>query len=165
MKNLLLFAFILTFAVACNQPKSEVSSEDSAPVAEAAFAFYGDKISPDGATDLNEFVKTSEVTDSVMVKLEGTIDATCAMKGCWMTMKTDEGDVRVTFKDYGFFVPSAGQEGKTAIVEGVAVRTVTDVATLRHYAQDAGKSQEEIEAITEPQEGIALIATGVAISE
>lgn len=159
------FVIVLALAAACNTPKSEESTEETQPVAEASFAFYGEEITTSGVSDLNDFVKTAEVTDTVQVKLEGTIDATCAMKGCWMTMKTDEGDVRVTFKDYGFFVPSEGQEGKTAIVEGVAVRTVTDVATLRHYAQDAGKSQEEIEAITEPQEGIALIATGVAISE
>ena len=87
------------------------------------------------------------------------------MKGCWMTLDGEEGDVRVTFKDYGFFVPTEGQEGKTAVIEGVAVKTVTDVATLKHYAQDAGKSAEEIAAITEPREEIALIATGVAIKQ
>ena len=50
-----------------------------------------------------------------VVRVEGTVKQVCQMMGCWMELvsSTDSTSVgvRVTFKDYGFFVPkdSAGQ--------------------------------------------------------
>jgi len=38
------------------------------------------------------------------------------------------------------------------------------VATLRHYAEDAGKSKEEIEKITEPETNLMFLADGVLIT-
>ena len=55
-------------------------------------------------------------------------------------------EMRVTFKDYEFFVPKEGMEGNEALIDGIVTRTVTDVDTQKHYAEDAGKSQEVIEA-------------------
>ena len=75
----------------------------------------------------------------------------------------NQEDVRVTFKDYKFFVPTEGLEGKTAIVKGLAKMQTTDVATLQHFAEDAGKSKEEIAEITEDKKEITLVATGVQI--
>lgn len=70
--------------------------------------------------------------------------------------------MRVTFKDYGFFVPK-NAHGYPVVLEGEAVKVVTDVASLRHYAQDGGASAEEIENITEPKEEYTFVATGVLI--
>ena len=80
-------------------------------------------------------------------------------------MKLDIGNnetMRVTFKDYGFFVPK-NLDGETAIIDGYAVVDTTDVDMLRHLAHDAGKSEEEIAAITEPEVGVTYVATGVII--
>jgi hypothetical protein len=41
--------------------------------------------------------------------------------------------------------------------------TETDVKTLRHYAEDQGKSKEEVEAITAPKKEITFEATGALI--
>jgi hypothetical protein len=166
MKKLFFIALAGTMAFAC-QPKNqetEAQTEEVA-VAEASadLSFYGEEITTDNAAELASLMDQVNPGDTVAVKVKGTINATCAMKGCWMNLDGPEGDVRVTFKDYGFFVPKEGMEGNEAIIEGIAVKSVTDVETLRHYAKDAGKSEEEIAAITEPQEGIAIIANGVAI--
>ena len=56
----------------------------------------------------------------------------------------------------------AGQE---VIVEGKAFVEETSVEDLQHFAKDAGKSQEEIDAITEPQLTYAFISSGVLIPE
>ncbi|MDZ7650620.1 MAG: DUF4920 domain-containing protein [Cytophagales bacterium] len=64
---------------------------------------------------------------------------------------------RVTFKDYGFFVPTTGAEGKEVVFSGIAKRKITDVATLRHFAEDEGKSQAEIDAITDPKKKLNLL--------
>ena len=51
------------------------------------------------------------------VLIEGTIGDVCQAKGCWMTVRDQDQEVRVEFKDYGFFVPySAG--GKPVRLEG-----------------------------------------------
>ena len=82
-----------------------------------------------------------------------------------MDVKLPDGDVmKVRFKDYGFFVPTKGLEGKRAVMQGTATREELDVATLRHYAEDAGKSKEEIEKITEPENNLMFLADGVLIT-
>jgi hypothetical protein len=70
--------------------------------------------------------------------------------------------MKVVFKDYEFFVP-LDVAGKSAILEGVAKKEITSVATLRHYAEDAGKSKEEILAITKPEKKIVFEAEGVIL--
>jgi hypothetical protein len=70
--------------------------------------------------------------------------------------------VFVQFKDYAFFVPKDAA-GKEVVIEGVAYRELTTVDDLRHYAKDAGQSEEEIAKITEPKEEIRFMAKGVLI--
>ncbi|MBK7110455.1 MAG: DUF4920 domain-containing protein [Bacteroidetes bacterium] len=80
-------------------------------------------------------------------------------------MKLDLGNgesMRVSFKDYGFFVPK-DLEGKQVIVQGVAEVKTISVDDQRHFAEDAGKTKEEIESITEPQEELVFVADGVIV--
>ena len=82
-----------------------------------------------------------------------------------MNVKTGDGQVmRVSFKDYGFFIPK-DIVGKTVVMEGTAETTTTPVSELRHYAQDAGKSKEEIEKITEPEKALTFVADGVIVKK
>jgi len=156
MKNLLVIVLAIITLVAC-QSKKETS---------AAFNPYGEAITTEGAIDLASLTVQLAGKDSVALTVKGVIEQTCSKKGCWMAVKGDNGmTTRVTFKDYGFFVPTAGAEGKEVVFSGVAKRKVTDVATLRHFAEDAGKSKEEIDAITEPKEEIEFVANGVVIYE
>ena len=74
----------------------------------------------------------------------------------------DGKEMRVTFKDYEFFVPKDAA-GSLAIVEGVASMDTTSVEELKHYLQDAEASQEEIDAVTEPEYNYAFEAIGVII--
>ena len=53
--------------------------------------------------------------------------------------------------------------GKKVIIQGVAYRELTPVEELKHYALDAGKSKEEIAAITEPREEVRFMAKGVLV--
>jgi Domain of unknown function (DUF4920) len=79
-------------------------------------------------------------------------------------MKMDMGgkELMIRFKDYGFFVPK-DCDGKTATIQGKVKKEVIDVATLRHYAEDAGKTKEEIEKITKPEEKYTFEAVGVIL--
>ena len=154
MKNLLILVFAFIALIGC-QTKQDL-----------VFNTYGEAISTDGALSLTGLNEQVEGKDSVTLTLKGTIEQTCAKKGCWMTVQDENGvATRVTFKDYGFFVPTEGAEGKEVVISGVAKLKITDVATLRHFAEDAGKSQQEIDAITEPKEEIEFVASGVVIYE
>ncbi len=116
--------------------------------------------------DLNEYSKINNENsdfDKKDVKIEGKILSSCPMKGCWMKIKADEDTILVRFKDYGFFVPKNGIEGEKAIVNGkISVETLS-VEQLRHYAEDAGKSQDEINLIKDPQVSLTFLADGVYI--
>jgi hypothetical protein len=126
---------------------------------------YGAELSDAKAIKATKLAKTMQGKEAMQVKLDGTIVEVCQTKGCWMTVETSKGEaIRVTFKDYGFFVPKDAA-GKKAVFEGEAKIETVDVATLKHYAEDAGKSQEEIDAITEPETKLTFVASGVKIEE
>lgn len=125
--------------------------------------YFGAKIDAKGAIGPEQFLKQMEGKESMEVKLEAKIETCCKKKGCWMDLNLENGTtMKVRFKNYEFFVPKDA-DGRTAIVQGVAKVEMTDLETLRHYAQDAGKSEEEIAAITEGQKAITFEAIGVII--
>ena len=82
-----------------------------------------------------------------------------------MTLDMPESqDIKVTFKDYGFFVPKDLDDQKV-IVKGKGFLKEVSVDEQKHYAKDAGKSEKEIAAIDTPKKEYRFIATGVAIPE
>jgi hypothetical protein len=96
-------------------------------------------------------------------KVTAKIEDVCQKKGCWMNLVDNKGNkVRVTFKDYAFFMPKDAA-GKTAIVEGVAMIDETSIADLKEYAKDAGKTKEDIDKIKEPKRELVFEASGVIL--
>ena len=80
-----------------------------------------------------------------------------------MKLQQENGEgVMIRFKDYKFFMPK-DIVGKEVVVDGAAKMTMTSVDDLKHYAEDAKKSKEEIEKITEPKKEIEFIAKGVLV--
>ncbi len=156
-------------AVSCGNSESngteamDTDSTAAAQVTDPSTGSFGEAITDEGAIPAADVLTMLADNDSVTVKLAGTVGEVCQMKGCWMTMDLGNGEsMTVKFKDYAFFVPmDCG--GKEAVMEGVAKRTVVGVDELRHLAEDAGKSAEEVAAITEPEETIEFMASGVII--
>lgn len=113
--------------------------------------------------ELKEIIPVEDLSGSEgQLTISSTVQSTCAMKGCWMKIDDGEGGaIRVTFKDYGFFVPTTGMEGKSAVMIGKLSRNTLSVEQLRHYAKDAGKSEEDVASITAPEEELTFVATGV----
>lgn len=115
-----------------------------------------DKVLP--VEDLNSVIQS----DSLIV-LRGTVTSVCKMKGCWMELDQGNGEhLRVDFKDYALFMPK-DLPGKEVIIRGLASKKTLSVESLRHFAEDAGKSNEEIEEITEPRTSLSFEADGVLI--
>ena len=112
-----------------------------------------------------ELERDNFLNSSSKVKIEGEILSSCPMKGCWMKISVEKDTVLVRFKDYGFFVPKNGIEGKSTIINGKLSVDTLSIAQLQHYAQDAGKSKEEIALISKPEITISFLADGVLIKE
>jgi len=97
------------------------------------------------------------------LQITGEVVEVCKKKGCWMTLKMPDGEgVRVTFKDYAFFMPK-DIVGKRVALDGIAKKQTISAETLRHYAEDAHQSAEEVAKITEPKKELAFEAKGVVI--
>ncbi|MFL9843757.1 DUF4920 domain-containing protein [Flavobacterium rhizosphaerae] len=148
----------------------ETASENGEPVntESGEYAQFGDKITADRAITSEQMYnkyKTLKAGDTINVTFKTKVKDVCQRKGCWMKLELADGEESfVKFKDYAFFVPmnSAGQE---AIVNGKAYVSETSVAELKHYAEDEGKSKEEIAKITEPEFEYNFLADGVLISK
>lgn len=183
MRLTYLFAFLLIGSFACSENSHSHDHEGTADATEATseekmtfpedsvsadgkMSFHGLRIAEENAQPVSKLPVLMASNGDAPVKLAGTVEACCQAKGCWMTMNVDENTpMRVSFKDYGFFVPKdAG--GKTAIMEGKAYYDTTSVATLRHFAVDGGMTEEEAaKSITEPKVELLFEATGVIIKE
>lgn len=99
---------------------------------------------------------------SKTITIVGKVKEVCSVKGCWMIVTGGGKKARVTFKDYGFFMPR-NLTGKRIVATGVlSVETVSE-ADARHYAEDAGKSKKEISKIVGDQQEINFEATGVKV--
>lgn len=126
---------------------------------------YGEYVSLDKAVTIPDMFQTLQRTGTFDGKVMGEISEVCKSKGCWLTMELPDGNkMRVTFKDYGFFVPTKSS-GYMAVIDGKASKTITDVETLRHFAEDEGLSAEEVEKINAPKEEYTFEAEGVLLQE
>ena len=164
MKHVFLLMIITSLLVACNQKVTTETTASSTAEKVAESNTFGETITSNDAITFVDLVQKMENADSMLVKVQGTVEAVCQAKGCWMNIVSSETDTEmfVKFKDYGFFMPK-DIAGREVIMEGYAYREVTSVDELRHYAEDAGKSAEEIDAITEPEEEFKFMASGVIL--
>ncbi len=165
MKRIFLIVSIAISVIACN---SENNTKEQKAEANAVVEYdnYGMKMSPDGAVDINTLVEEMGNAPSYEAKIYGKVVEVCQTRGCWMNIEIGNGELmRVTFKDYGFFVPtdSAMIVGQQVIMQGLAQFETVSVEDLKHYAEDAGESKEYIDAITEPENSLTFEATGVLV--
>lgn len=124
---------------------------------------YGDKSSVQKTTDKKDLSQMHTSGESVSGNFEGIVTEVCSKKGCWLKLELPDGKVAtVKMKDYGFFVPTA-LTGKKIVINGNAELKTTSVKELQHLAEDAGKSEAEINAITEPKETITIMANGIKV--
>jgi hypothetical protein len=158
---------LVSFAFfSCNSGTKNAEENQAAETeAPSESGIYGEKISGKNPITGKELTAMLEESDSVWVTMEATIVSNCQTSGCWMDLDLgNEEIVKVTFKDYGFFIP-LDSKGKSATIEGFAKKELIPVDMLKHYAEDDGKSQEEIDAITEPELAYTFEAIGVIIEE
>ena len=155
MKKILLLLAIsfVGYSVQAQPPKGKAKPGDS----------YGVGAKTTAAMPISKLPEMVKPDEKVPVVVKGEVLDVCHEKGCWMKLKVDDNTTAfVKMKDYKLFLPEA-IKGKTVVVDGLAYMEVTSVDELRHYAEDAKKSQEEIDEITEPESQLRLTATGITV--
>ncbi len=167
-----LLCFLLFGLGACHPKGDAPAAAAGSPVAVAAPAapgpgHFGEALSTAPAIPAGEVLSDPARFDGKRIKVSGQVGAVCQRKGCWMTLGTGqpgEPTVRVTFKDYGFFVPTDSL-GRTAVVEGQFARRTLPVAEAQHYADDeaARGGNQPPQKISGPQPTLALLASGVEL--
>jgi hypothetical protein len=125
--------------------------------------FYGEPFDVEaGDMSWKEIDKNIRKFEGSEGNIRGTVAEICQAKGCWLSLESDGQTYMVKFKDYGFFLPR-DISGKEVVLHGTAYIETTTVDELRHYAEDAGKSADEISAITEPKKELKFMADGAVV--
>ncbi|MFZ1703439.1 MAG: DUF4920 domain-containing protein [Saprospiraceae bacterium] len=160
------FMAFLTFGVLITACKSKTDTELSSGA--SAEKYFGEKIDDTNVLAYDSMLVQLKGVDSLETKVEGVVSAVCQTKGCWMDIISDKDStsesIFVEFKDYAFFMPK-DLAGKKVVIQGKAYREVTPIEDLKHYAEDEGKTQAEIDKITEPKEELKFMASGVMIKD
>jgi hypothetical protein len=166
MKTLRILALALLLPlVACQQQARDL------PLNADEFDFFGQEMVLASFVPVSQVATAPESFSEQWVKVEGTINQVCTNAGCWFTLDTDDlGTVRVNVQkdedgQYLFTVP-ADIVGRHAIVEAWVEVVETTADYQQHLAEDAGATQEELEAAEfKPEREIRLTARSVYIKK
>jgi len=107
--------------------------------------------------DVESYAKQDEP-----VFISGVVERNCTAKGCWMQVAPAPGEkgVRVTFKDYGFFIPLNSK--------GMKVKAVGTIVTKHHDKDHVDHLEAEGAALQRNADGsateITLVASGVELT-
>ena len=166
MKNLFLLSLMALTIVACNNKGAQgENTQEQVVEASSEYVSFGAEITADDAIDgpaMMALYSDLKEGDTLTAKFKAPVNSVCKMKGCWMRLAVGDQEAFVKFKDYGFFVPKTLADVEV-VVSGRAYVSKTSVEDLKHFAQDAGKPQEEIDAITEPELSLDFMADGVLV--
>jgi uncharacterized protein YdeI (BOF family) len=126
---------------------------------------FGEKTTAENAITVNQLFSImagKKENKEMTVKLKGKVTQVCEKEGCWIKVQSPDGSMMVKMKDHKFTVPLV-LHGKEIVIHGIAEEKTTTVEQLRHYAEDAGKSKEEIAKIKEPKREITVQAKGILV--
>src|SRR5262245_27583006 len=108
----------------------------AAPVTAADSQSFGKPLQGLAPTTLEKVLAAPE--DGKLVRLEGTIEAVCRNKGCWLELKQGPRSVHVTFEGYSFFVPKDSM-GKACVLEGKVLVKEPAPDDVDHKASEGAK--------------------------
>jgi hypothetical protein len=123
---------------------------------------YGSKLTLEKPVDLAQVLATAKDNVNKEILTTGLVKKVCKKKGCWLELQAAEQHIRVTFKDYGFFVPESLLD-KTVRLQGQLVEKTYSVRDQKHFLKDEGASKKTIAAIKEPKTGYEFVASGVEV--
>jgi hypothetical protein len=163
MKRLLCSLLLAIPVAACGH----LGGNDAAAVVDrtATWDSFGAPVVADAeSVTLAQLVAEPSQYDGKRVLVHGgKVDAVCKKKGCWMMLGSGDDQIRVTFKDYGFFVP-LDCESREVVMLGTFEVKIVPLDEAKHYLEDAGK-HDEAAKLTEDQKELRLVADGVRLAK
>ena len=111
-------------------------------------------------TRIGDILTDGQTFEGKEVMVEGITGSVCENRGCWMYVEDGSSRIRVTFKDYGFFVPKDAQ-GKRVRVRGSVNSRLVSKETLQHWAEEEPGGDPS--AVLGDSTMVMLTATGVVI--
>ncbi len=160
MKKVLTIALVLLTSLPVLAQETEVVRlSEPIQTTENYEVFGSEVIEWNEAQSLVSIIKSGDEFEGKEVTLETEVAQVCQKKGCFFVANQDGYSARITFKDYGFFIPTDSQ-GKTVKLVGTFTVTELTEEKAKHYAEDAG---EDAETITGPQKEYSIVATSVLV--
>lgn len=164
MKHLLLGVFFIFGSIsvqAQETPGDYVQLSD--PVVQTEdYRVFGDHFeSGEPVVPLDNLTAADSTYNEQSVTTEGVISQVCKKKGCFFILNEEgtESHARITFKDYGFFIPTNTAGSKVKLNGIFQVKKLSE-KMAKHYAQDSGDNPDEIKG---PQKEYSIVATSVLI--
>ena len=144
--------------------KSEAVSTDPPAANAADHRRFGSPIAPGAAVALSTVLGKPDEFQNQSVIVEAKVRRNCTRRGCWMELSDGMGNdapgCRVTFKDYGFFVP-LDSAGSSARVQGtVQVRLVPEQEVAHLESEGAKFASKQTDGTARE---VRMIATGVEL--
>jgi hypothetical protein len=116
----------------------------------------GAPVPPDAkAVAAEEVVAKPDAYTKKPVVVEGVVSSVCTNMGCWMEL----GDMHITFKNYGFFVPT-DSKGYTARAEGVAKVKTMSKEEADHLEGEGAKLHRNPDGTAKE---VTFVASGVEL--
>lgn len=163
MKTYLTLIAVAIFAVSCGESK-EISGNNSSK--DLGKSYGPVAVAPEKAVSVDKVLEVNEkMMEPTEYTFEGTILEVCSKAGCWVNVDAGNGETfMVRFKDH-FTIPIDTKPGTKAYFHGTAFNDTISVDMLQHFAEDAGKSQAEIDQITEPKFELGFTADGIVLKK
>lgn len=106
----------------------------------SSYEVFGTTFPDDGVhLSLGDLVKEDEKYQDREVLLETRIAKVCQKKGCFFIAQDGAATARVSFKDYGFFIPT-DSGGKDVVLLGTFSRKSVSKEEAEHFAEDLGET-------------------------
>jgi hypothetical protein len=130
-----------------------------------AKAEFGEvKVLPKEAISVAELVNIMDKSKTpYTTTLKAPLSAVCQNAGCWVQVaKPDGKPLTIRFKNH-FTIPPTTPIGTESYIHGFAYWDTVSVKALRHYAEDAGKTMDEINKITQPEFKLNFEGDGIKL--
>jgi hypothetical protein len=163
---LVALALAFTGLCGCNTEKPPAPSAQAEPIAAPSAALarhtFGAPLGASPAVGLGAVLTTPDKFAAQSVLVEGDVRRACTRKGCWMELSEGADPAapgcRVTFKDYGFFVP-IDSAGSRARVEAKVESRVIKPELVAHLESEGAKFADK--AADGSAREVRLVASGV----
>ncbi len=125
---------------------------------------FGAALPPSSATPVAQVLSAPEGFQGKPILVEGYVRRACTRRGCWMELAsgpdTSLEGCRVTFKDYGFFVPTDSAGSRARVEANLELATLSPAA-VDHMEHEGAAFRSK--AADGSAREVRLVASGVEL--